>query len=198
MLYPVPTFNHTEISEIAYWEDFLSKEDIDVLLRQPEWEDMRPGLIGNLDLNKNSIVRSSKVAWLKPKDEMSDIWEKMAATVAEVNSRFFKYDLTGFHEPMQLTLYTEETKDHYDWHIDAAYKDRNVPRKLSMVLLLSSINEFEGGELQVKINSDEETTLDCRKGRAWFFPSYMLHRVKPVTKGTRKSLVLWVGGPPFK
>lgn len=198
MLYPVPTFNHVETSELAYWEDFLSKEDIDVLLGQPEWEDMRPGLVGSLELNKNSTIRSSKVAWLSPKDEMTPIWEKMADTVAEVNSRFFRYDLTGFYEPMQLTLYTEETKDHYGWHIDASYKDRKVPRKLSMVLLLSSINEFEGGELQVKINSDEETTLDCRKGRAWFFPSYMLHRVKPVTKGTRKSLVLWVGGPPFK
>jgi PKHD-type hydroxylase len=65
-------------------------------------------------------------------------------------------------------------------------------------MLLSDPSEFEGGELQVKPYSDEVQTLEIKKGRAWFFPSYMLHKVTPVTKGTRRSLVLWVGGPAFK
>jgi PKHD-type hydroxylase len=67
-----------------------------------------------------------------------------------------------------------------------------------MSLLLSDPNEFEGGELQVKPDSDDIKFLEQKQGRAWFFPSYTLHRVAPVTKGVRRSLVLWVGGPPFK
>ena len=67
-----------------------------------------------------------------------------------------------------------------------------------MVLSLSEPSEFEGGLLQVKIDNDEPKTLELKKGRAWFFPSYVLHRVTPVTKGIRKSVVIWVGGPAFK
>jgi PKHD-type hydroxylase len=76
--------------------------------------------------------------------------------------------------------------------------DRHVPRKLSMSLLLSDPSEFEGGEFEVKTDSDIPINLEQKRGRAWFFPSWALHRVTPVTKGVRKSLVLWVGGPPFK
>jgi PKHD-type hydroxylase len=65
-------------------------------------------------------------------------------------------------------------------------------------MLLSDTSEFEGGEFQVKTNNDEAQTLETKQGRAWFFPSYTLHRVAPVTKGIRRSLVLWVGGPAFK
>ena len=76
--------------------------------------------------------------------------------------------------------------------------NKNAPRKLSMVLMLSDTSEFEGGELLLKSDSDEHKSLSMAKGRAWFFPSYMLHKVTPVTKGVRKTLVLWVGGPEFK
>ena len=67
-----------------------------------------------------------------------------------------------------------------------------------MVLLLSNPSEFEGGQLQIKANNDEPINLEMKRGRAWFFPSYTLHTVTPVTRGIRKSLVLWVGGPEFK
>ena len=67
-----------------------------------------------------------------------------------------------------------------------------------MALLLNDVTEFEGGFFQVKNENDKIKTLEMKKGRAWFFPSYTLHRVTPVTKGIRKSLVIWVGGPPFK
>jgi PKHD-type hydroxylase len=135
---------------------------------------------------------------LGAKPELQLIWEKLSVAVAEVNRRFFHFDLTGFHEPMQLGLYTGETQGHYDWHTDASPTDTHVPRKLSLSMLLSDPSEFEGGEFQVKTCNDTVQTLDTQKGRAWFFPSYTLHRVAPVTKGVRRSLVLWVGGPAFR
>ena len=185
---------------LAYWEGFLSNEDINLLLAQPEWLNLQPGCVGG-GSEKNTVnpsVRSSEVAWIGMKPELLHIWEKLANAVAEVNSRYFHFDLTGFHEPMQLGLYTEERQGHYDWHTDAAPTDRHVPRKLSFAMLLSDPSEFEGGEFQVKTCNDEVQTLECKKGRAWFFPSYTLHRVAPVTKGIRRSLVLWIGGPAFR
>ena len=200
MIYPIPARNIPGKDYMAYWEGFLTPEDINLLLAQPEWLNLQDGCIGGSGNTSevNPKVRSSQVSWLANKPEIMHIWEKLSVAVADVNSRFFHFDLTGFHEPMQLGLYTEGQKGHYDWHIDASSTDASVPRKLSLSMLLSDPSEFQGGEFQVKTCNDDVQTLECQKGRAWFFPSYTLHRVAPVTKGVRRSLVLWIGGPPFK
>jgi PKHD-type hydroxylase len=199
MLYPIPPRNNAGKEIMSYWEGFLTDEDIELILSQPEWQNLEDGCVGaagKFELKED--VRSSKISWLGPKPELLPLWEKLANIVAEVNRKFFHFDLTGFHEPMQLGVYKADDNGHYDWHVDASVMDSGVPRKLSMVMLLSDPSEFEGGEFQVKTTSDDVQTLEIKKGRAWFFPSYILHRVTPVTKGVRKSLVLWVGGPQFK
>jgi PKHD-type hydroxylase len=200
MIHPIPDRNTFGKDHLAYWEGFLSNEDINLILAQPEWLNLNDGCVGGVgDVGKvNEVVRASKIAWIGAKPELAHIWEKLANAVAEINRKYFHFDLTGFHEPMQLGVYTESQQGHYDWHIDASVTDSNVPRKLSIAMLLSDPSEFEGGEFQVKITSDQTQTLETLKGRAWFFPSYVLHRVTPVTKGVRRSLVLWVGGPQFK
>jgi PKHD-type hydroxylase len=200
MIYPIPPRSVPGKDHLAFWEGFLTPEDINLLLAQPEWLNLQNGCIGGAggtsDVNPN--IRASQVAWIGAKPELQHVWGKLAEAVAEVNSRFFHFDLTGFHEPMQLGLYTEQQQGHYDWHTDAAPSDRAVPRKLSLSMLLSDPSDFEGGEFQVKTSNDAVQTLETLKGRAWFFPSYTLHRVAPVTKGVRRSLVLWVGGPAFR
>ncbi len=199
MLYPIPPRNSVGKDYLAYWEGFLTEDDINLILAQPEWLNLQTGCVGgSTETIVNSSIRSTSLAWLGTKPELVHIWEKMSQAVAEVNRRFFKFDLTGFYEPMQLGVYAAEDGGHYNWHIDAAPTDAHTPRKLSMAMLLSDPAEFEGGEFQVKTCNDEAQTLECKRGRAWFFPSYNLHRVAPVTKGVRRSLVLWVGGPEFK
>ena len=200
MIHPIPPRAPPGKDDLAYWEGFLSQDDVNLLLAQPEWLSLQQGYVGAAGGGDivDERVRSSQIGWLGDKPEIRHIWSKLSEAVTEVNSRFFHFDLTGFHEPMQLGLYTEAQQGHYSWHTDASPVDRNVPRKLSMAMLLSDPSEFEGGEFQVKTNSDVAQTLDCQRGRAWFFPSHTLHRVAPVTKGVRRSLVLWVGGPPFR
>lgn len=200
MIFPIPPRNAPGKDHLAYWEGFLSGDDINLLLAQPEWLNARQGCVGGSTgvTEVNAGVRDSEIAWLGMKPEIAHIWDKLGEAVAEVNRRYFHFDLTGFHEPMQLGIYTEERQGHYNWHTDAAPNDAAVPRKLSMAMLLSDPNEFEGGEFQVKTCNDEAQTLDCQKGRAWFFPTYTLHRVSPVKRGVRRSLVLWVGGPAFR
>jgi len=196
MLYPITPINGFGKDDMCYWEGFLTDAELNLLMAQPEWLDMEEGSVGEGTVDAET--RTTKVSWIGTKPELMPIWDKLSKAVAEVNRRFFQFDLTGFYEPMQIGVYSANDKGHYNWHTDAASKDNNAPRKLSMALLLSDPSEFEGGEFQVKVGNDETRTLETKKGRAWFFPSYTLHRVTPVTKGTRRSLVIWVGGPPFK
>lgn len=200
MIYPIPPRNSYGKDAIAYWEGFLTDEEINLILAQPEWMGAEAGCIGDKD-GKSMVdksIRSSQISWVGVKPELLPIWEKLAVAVAEVNRRFFHFDLNGFYEPMQLGVYRGGEAEHYDWHTDASPIDVCAPRKLSMALLLSDPKDFKGGEFQVKIAKDVVDTLECKRGRAWFFPSYVLHRVAPVTEGVRRSAVLWVGGPEFR
>lgn len=199
MIYPIPPVNTFGKDQSAYWEGFLTEDEIYYLLNITNWANTQPAKIGSdSGLIVDKDIRSTKVSWLELTNENKDLWNKFAKVIAEVNSRYFHFDLTGFYEPMQLGTYTAEDKGHYDWHVDMFIGNKTVTRKLSMVLMLSDPSEYEGGEFLLKSDSDNPTKLDMVKGRAWFFPSYMLHKVCPVTRGTRKTVVLWVGGPPFK
>jgi PKHD-type hydroxylase len=199
MLYQIPPRNSTGKDDIAYWEGFFSDEEIKNILNIPNWEKRSTAVVGGgRGYEANLEIRRSDVAWLNVTPESDWIWKKIVHTVAEVNRRFFRYDLTGCYEAIQLSEYTESDSGHYDWHIDGNVASEAVPRKLSMTLLLSDPSEFEGGDLQVMVSTNKPKTLEAKKGRAWFFPSHTLHRVTPVTRGVRRSLVLWVGGPEFK
>jgi PKHD-type hydroxylase len=199
MIFPIEPRNIVGKDSIAYWQDFLSADDLNTILALPSWHNTHHAQVGGSEKGRvNTEMRRTNVAWMDVNEKTLPIWRSISNTVAEVNRHYFHFDLNGFYEPAQLGLYTEHEQGHYDWHTDASMCDNKAPRKLSMVLSLSDPSEFEGGELQVKISNDEIKTLELAKGRAWFFPSWVLHRVTPVTKGVRRSLVLWIGGPPFK
>jgi len=205
MIYSVPPRNQKGKDICAYWDNFLTDEQINSILAYPEWLNLSSGVVGGQSKDPdgmmlNTEIRNSDVSWLRLEDRTAELWDILANVIAEVNSSFFHFDLTGMYEPIQLSVYsaTDESQGHYTWHSDMSMADQHVPRKLSMSLLLSDPSEYEGGELQIKTTSDEAITLEPEKGRAWFFPSWALHRVAPVTAGVRRSLVVWIGGPSFR
>ena len=79
-------------------------------------------------------------------------------------------------------------------HIDKLYK--GTIRKLSITIQLSSPQDYEGGDLI--LHNGEPEKMQKELGKLIVFPSYTLHEVTPVTKGTRYSLVAWVAGKPFR
>ena len=200
MIISIPPRQTANKFSTAFWENFLTSDDINYILDLPEWSKMGAAYIGQPGAEKtlDPAIRSSKGGWMDMNEKNKHIWYKIVNAVANVNANYFQFDLTGCYEPAQLTFYDSAIKNHYNWHLDSSPSDKGPPRKLSMSLLLSDPSEFEGGELQVKDVNDEPVVIEQAKGRAIFFPSYMLHRVTPVTKGVRKSIVLWVGGPEFK
>jgi PKHD-type hydroxylase len=93
-----------------------------------------------------------------------------------------------------LQVATYSVGEHYDWHIDLG-PGKNSSRKLSLSLQLSDSSEYEGGELEF-MNVKEKTSREI--GTLITFPAFLTHRVTPVTKGTRKSLVAWISGDSFR
>ena len=98
----------------------------------------------------------------------------------------------------QVQLATYEEGMHYNWHVDTfLLSGKPHDRKVTVVCLMNDPSEFEGGELQLNING-QILEAQLKKGSVIVFPSYILHRVTPVTKGVRKSAVMWLNGPAFK
>lgn len=169
----------------------LSTDMVDGLVNRLDKKDLSHGLVGDASLLPE--VRRSKVYWLPKTDEFIEIYKIIHKLVGQANSDFFNFKLGEIREKLQYTVYSENDQGHYDWHLDMG--PGNGRRKLSVVCQLSDPSEYEGGELQ--INNGQIRTVEKDKGTVIIFPSYLLHRVTPVTKGTRKSLVLWIEGPAF-
>lgn len=146
------------------------------------------------ELRTDSEYRDSKVEFIIPTDTNKWAYAKTSAAVMELNSRYFNFDLFGFDEPLQLTEYNAPSGK-YKKHLDSSIGI--CVRKLSVVVQLSDPSEYEGGDLQIHIN-DTPIGLHREQGMALVFPSYILHEVTPVTKGTRHSLVGWTSGEPFR
>lgn len=135
-------------------------------------------------------VRQSDVCFLFPEPQYQWIFERLNK-VLEVANPQFGFELSRFNEGVQVTRY--EKGGHYDWHYDLG-PGHLLERKLSITIQLTKPEEYEGGLLEFPLGGRGNRAL----GSATVFPSYMLHRVSPVTKGVRHSLVSWVAGPTFR
>ena len=113
-----------------------------------------------------------------------------------VNLNHMMFDNVRLTEPAQFTEYPKG--GFYDWHMDLnafGQTGQHPIRKISMTCLLSDPSEFKGGDLAF---DDNKSKITLQQGQAVFFASFMKHRVEPVKKGIRRSLVMWFGGTPFK
>ena len=178
----------------------------------------RTGGYGDKKLSKDEIKnmkrkRNSDITWL------NDAWiyKEIQPFVHQANKNAgwnFNWDRS---ESCQFTKY--KLNQYYDWHSDSwekAYdrKDKNDPshgrmRKLSMTCQLTDGSEYDGGELEFDFRNYDPHMRDetkhlrkakeiLPKGSIIVFPSHIWHRVKPVTRGVRYSLVAWHIGYPFK
>jgi len=139
-------------------------------------------------------TRTSHISWI-PFKKMTNMYKDIEKIMKTTNGNHFGFEGMQITEMAQYTEYPEG--GFYDWHTDNDVNCANEPpvRKISMTILLSPENEFEGGDLELV---KEGQSAKIKQGQAIFFASFIRHRVAPVTRGTRKSLVMWFGGTPFK
>ena len=136
---------------------------------------------------KSGGARKSKVHPIPYTDESKWLYEFIADRAGRYNKYDFDFNLSGIYEELQLIEYDEG--DYYDYHMDMGDK-ATAYRKLSVIIQLSDPDTYEGGD--VVFNHGKEDTLPRDQGMFCVFPSYVLHKVTPVTKGKRYSLVSWI------
>lgn len=188
-------FSEATILDYYFIPSQMSKEICDNIIKDFfDEEHLEKSLVGHK--NKfNSKIRSSSNRWL-----YTDSWVAgmLAHFITSANKSFFDFDLEGWHDQIQFTVY-QPPRDHYNWHIDMMQKSKKYSiRKLSIVMCLSSKDDYGGGELQLFHPTKKCNTFKLDAGDVIIFPSIVSHRVKPVTWGKRISLVGWYGGPPFR
>lgn len=183
------------IPPYVWWEDAFNDQELSWLQLKAK-NAQQTGTVGAGTQNKElKQVRRSSVWWMNKNDETEWVFQRLSHIVSSLNSRFYRFDLTGFAEDIQMTNYESSENGMYDWHQD--YGMVGVSRKLSVVMQLSDPSEYEGGTLQIMVDSTPKQ-VQKKRGLIVAFPSYVLHQVTPVTKGSRQSLVTWIAGPQFK
>jgi PKHD-type hydroxylase len=120
------------------------------------------------------------------------LYDKIGGLCQMMNAAKFRFTITGFMDAVAINLY--EAGNFFGWHMDYGPMTSSN-RKIAVVIQLSEAHEYEGGELQL---ITEKNIAPKQRGSIAMFPSYLLHRVTPVTSGCRKSLIAHIGGPAFR
>ena len=178
----------------AWWEGAFSEQELNWLQDKAKHADQNAQVGGGGDGAVNTEIRRSQISWLNNNPDNKWVFEKLANVVSKMNAQHFRFDLTGFGEPLQLTNYNQSENGMYGWHQDYG---GGVSRKLSMAVQLTDPSEYEGGNLQM-MTSGQPENVRKQRGLIAIFPSYILHQVTPVIQGSRQSLVAWISGPAFK
>jgi len=177
-----PLFNPDQCRQVTEWGRRQKPQKAQVGMGR------KPG--GGLDTEK----RVTTISWI-PFKEMPEMYKDLNKFIQQANRNHFGFEDIRITENAQFTEYPEG--GFYDWHMDTDVSMQHEPpvRKISMTLLLSPENQFEGGDLELMTKGKR---APLKQGHAIIFASFLQHRVAPVTRGVRQSLVVWFGGTPFK
>jgi hypothetical protein len=139
-------------------------------------------------------VRSANIYDVSNVSETRWVFDKIARMVYVANKEHFDFDVNTIQHGLQLIHYSAEdaVPGHYNWHVDAG-RGIVATRKISFVAQLSNPSDYEGCQLEV-FDHNVITIASKTRGSVHMFPSYMIHRVSPIEKGERWSLVIWIHG----
>ena len=184
-------FETDKVHAWAYWDDAFSAEECKKIIE--ENTNLQKAKIRNTQDDLDTKVRDSEICWITPLNN-EWIYGRLTNIITNLNQQFFNFDLFGMVENLQFTKY-QAPSGFYGKHTDMAFGQ--LIRKLSVTVQLSDPSEYEGGDLILHFSKEPEA-MEKQIGRLVVFPSFTLHEVTPVTKGTRYSLVAWITGNQFK
>lgn len=183
-------------SEYYFFRQGFSSEEIDQIHQISQHFPAQAGEIESTqDAETRNEYRRSTIRWMHWQDSTHWIYERLGNLLNEANE-VWGFDLVGFGESIQYTEYHSEVEGTYDWHIDVGHGMLST-RKISIVVQLDDPSSYDGGDFMIKRGSGEEVFPKI-KGAVMMFPSFLLHRVSPVTRGLRRSAVLWATGPSLR
>ncbi|HAB38614.1 MAG TPA: 2OG-Fe(II) oxygenase [Rhodobacteraceae bacterium] len=174
-----------------HWRVWPSSIEVDKILAQPETHEISKATTFGGDDEK---WRRSRVAWLTENLEVRNMLTPYIDEARDIMG----IDVSHNCE-IQFTEYHASENGHYDWHHDVNYfHNEPFDRKLSMTVQLTDPTEYEGGDFHLDDSVEPLPSFSKDKGSVLIFPSYINHKVSPVTKGIRRSLVAWFSGPRWR
>ena len=176
-----------------YWENYFLKKEIKKIndFIEKSFDFYEDPVLGAKD-KKNVLVKC--ISYNKIKKYLKNLLDNCFA----INKKNFGYELFNSLEYniCNLNIYSADKLQSYDWHIDqtpAPYEDIKFT-----ILINLSINSYEGGKFKI-FDQDEIDVLELDKpGNVVMFKSFLNHKVTPVIKGERRTLVIFLNGPNFK
>lgn len=141
---------------------------------------------------QDARLRYGEARWLRASPATAFVHDLLSSMMHMAN-REFRYDIDDFREPLLHVTYP--AGGHFTWHTDTAHGSM-ATRKLSVSVLLSEPGTFDGGRLEFCPGGALRN--GTAMGSAIVFPSYMAHRVTPITRGKRVALVAWMHGKEFR
>ena len=180
------------MADFYFFEDVFSDKEIEEIKELAmKYPAEVAGVGQDESVRTQDGVRKSSVRWMRNAPYW--LYERLFECVNEANEQMWHFTLNGAREVIQYTEYPPNG-GHYDWHMDCGHGIQ-MQRKISITVQLN--DDYEGGDLELWRGQNPQRALK-KKGAVVVFPSYMLHRVSPVTKGIRNSLVLWIGGDHYR
>jgi len=182
-----------DYDDFCWFDQAFSAQDVERILAIGETAPMIAGSVGpNPGVNRE--IRDSEIRWIGPDSESIWLFERITELVQGCNRARYGFDLAGIYENLQITQYG--AGGFYNWHKDHGKRAHSI-RKLSVTIQLSDPSEYDGGDLEF-LAGPQVQTAPRGLGTAVVFPSFVMHRVTPVTRGLRRSIVAWISGPPYR
>lgn len=187
----------------TYWDNAFSTEELSKIENYCSSLEITEAKVGDKDIVGivDESIRKSKINFVEKNQNNEWIFDKFNFVIQSINEKFYGYNLNGYSS-FQYTEYHANENGNYTWHMDMShsnYRNNSMTRKLSLVMCLSEPEvNFTGGDFEICLgNQESPEVIPFKKGRLVLFPSYVIHRVKPVLSGLRKTIVIWVTGPKF-
>jgi predicted 2-oxoglutarate/Fe(II)-dependent dioxygenase YbiX len=140
-------------------------------------------------------VRRSQVVLIDKTERYQWLYDRFWHAAQELNRLYFCVDISHIEGNIQIARYDESDQGFYTWHTD--FSDIAPNRKISISVQLSRPADYEGGDLELFFR-DPVHKMEKSRGALIAFPSFAVHRVTPVTRGTRWSLVAWISGSRWR
>jgi len=187
---------------VATAEPVLTPKQCDELINIGQSEPKINATIGTTEkiTKLDERYRKSIISWI-PFAKAVPIYQVIKNWMEVTNTNYLDFDTVHLSEQAQYAEYSKG--GFYNWHMDSNTEMAAMPtvRKISMTLLLNDSKDYEGGDLEIfcgETLDSEKNKFKLKQGYAVFFASFLLHRVMPIIKGNRKSLVMWFGGSPLR
>jgi PKHD-type hydroxylase len=193
-LKPVFSINPNIDQTTYYWfEHGFTSDEVDKINKDAQKYSFQKAQIVGED--PNNSIRKSNIKWLPYEQQWEWVYDRLMNCINEANNALWNFNLHTVLDNIQYTEY-EGNGGHYDWHLDIGPNSINH-RKISVVVQLSEPEAYIGGDLELHPGNNS-FAVPRKKGAIILFPSFLLHRVTPLTSGLRRSLVLWAGGDHYK